>query len=117
MEDDFDHDSGRSSPLASVTLAFAKEMVKNQSQNGADFDDVIQYVAGALSVLQQNYNEEEILNSLRMLQSCIKKENGRAESVYRVKSLKEICSPYTYMYLIAKQSTFSKCEWISQKSS
>ena len=74
MAEEFDHDSGRSSPIASLTLALAKEMVENK--DGGDFDDVMQYVKGAMSVLQKNYNEDELVNSLRMIQSCIKKENG-----------------------------------------
>ncbi|XP_053378034.1 leucine-rich repeat serine/threonine-protein kinase 2-like isoform X2 [Mercenaria mercenaria] len=73
MGDEFDHDSGRSSPLASLTLALAKEMVNKN--DGTDFDNAIQYVVGAVSVLKQNYNEAELVNSLRMIQSCIKKEN------------------------------------------
>jgi hypothetical protein len=74
MAEVFDHDSGRSSPTACLTLVLVKEMVKNK--DGADFDDVIQYVTGAMSVLQQNYNETELVNSMRMIQSYIKKENG-----------------------------------------
>ncbi|XP_060603950.1 leucine-rich repeat serine/threonine-protein kinase 2-like [Ruditapes philippinarum] len=73
MAEVFDHDSGRSSPTACLTLVLVKEMVKNK--DGADFDDVIQYVTGAMSVLQQNYNETELVNSMRMIQSYIKKEN------------------------------------------
>lgn len=81
MSDDLDgHDSGRSSPLTSLTLVLAKEMVKNQNgveYNGVAVDNLMQCSIAAISVLQQNYEESELLNSLRMIESCLKKENGK----------------------------------------